>query len=731
MSLRIDAKIQALVQSILRSGSDNIRNFCIMAHVDHGKSTLADNLLSYGGLISEKANCVLDFRDDEEQRGITINSASVSFTYCRQKRAPETGTTDFLINLIDSPGHADFNSEVSKGLRGVDSALLVVDAAEGIKPQTITVAKQAVSEGLTVGLFINKLDKLVHKVGGDDVQLKQKLKQVINKVNELFHKLTGQTTYFCYKRNISIGSAKYKWGFSFESQAKTGLGLNHVLLCLKNSDDISLVKTMPLHEGILRMVTTAFPNPETGQRSKIKSMWASHIRAESDQTGQTLLAKYSYVRDCCTDAPLSAVVTFINNDKDLGLLVTIRVISGIFRKGSVVYIGGEQQKVNRIGLVMGKSMMEVSEVPAGGLALIQGIKSIKLGSTISQNLDFPPFDNITYTQEPVVTVSIRPIDHENDSALERILSNLVNQNGTLEYDFDEQHNEYVLSGVGDLQLQVEMDRIVANHGIKLKIGDLKLRYKEVLLSDGVTVVERSKLGHTDLTVNVIALNFNTSRALAELTGSVYYKLKNSGEALQDMGFSKEYIKSIVSINGGCIVRDLVRGRPYVGEIREHLAAGAKSAFSRGTLIGAPVSCMQVQLLDAALHRDKVYRGPGEICTTFRNAINRSTASSKKTILEPYNRYAVTVKYDDSFLSLAEAELMRRRAKCGESEYFEDVVQLKGIIPLRELKGLKDALLSQSQGSTQLQMSLHGYQPCNVAVRQKITFEMKGVNENEY
>ncbi len=723
MAFRLDDKQEKLVNNILKSGSENIRNFCIMAHVDHGKSTFADTLLTMGGLIGDKVDCAMDFHEDEARRGITINSASVSMVY------DEAGK-NYLINLIDSPGHVDFTSEVSKALRGVDSAILVVDASEGIKPQTITVSKQAIESGLTVGLFINKLDSLIAQVGIDKDKISARLDALVEKINELFFRLTGVEEYFNYetKKNITVGSGKGRWGYSRQSEEKTGLSLQYVLSTFKSVDgEKKMVEKTPLNRSVLMMVVDVFPNPRMNQMKKIRSLWNSYF---SDKSGESrkVLQPYSYVKDCSVTDPFSGVVTFISSDKNLGTLVSVRVVSGTLRKGLVLYLNGTSQyKINKVSLVMGKTFMDTEQIPAGGLGLIQGIKEAKLGATVSEDVNFPLFDNIKYTQEPVITNSLKAKDSANDHVLGEALCTLVNQSGTMAYYFDEAAKEYVLAGIGPLQLQVEIDRIIKNTGVALHIGQQKLKYREFLQSDGETIVQRSKLGHTDLTVCVKAVDLVQVQKLKALTSVETYKLKNSGPQLEEMGYSKDFIKSIVSIIDGCIIRDLVKGRPYVQEIYEHLSEGVREACSRGTQMDAPLCGMQVNLVDADLHPDKVYRGPSEICPTMRHAIRKSILNSKKTILEPYNTFSVQADYMDNHIALAESELMKRRSKFSQTQYCDDSVILQGLIPMRELK-TKDSehvsavLLGQSQGTTKMEMNLHGYLPCVDKVRDSIIAE---------
>jgi translation elongation factor EF-G len=223
--------------------------------------------------------------------------------------------------------------------------------------------------------------------------------------------------------------------------------------------------------------------------------------------------------------------------------------------------------------------------------------------------------------------------------------------------------------------------------------------------------------------------------LRELTSHETYKLKNSGPRLEELGYSKEFISSIVSITNGCILRDLVKGTQNVQEIYEHLTEGVRSACERGPLIRAQLCGLEVHLLEAKLHTDKVYRSPGEIIPTTRDAIFKSIEDSKKTILEPYNTYSVEANTTERDEIKARSSLLKRRALEDISEYFPDheIEVLRGIIPMRELKTsntqhISAELLSQSGGNTKMEMNLHGYVPCNEKNRDVIIAEFTAKSE---
>jgi elongation factor 2 len=191
---------------------EQIRNIAIAAHVDHGKTTLTDNLLAGAGMISDETagqQLMMDTEEDEQERGITIDAANVSMTH-------EWNDSNHLVNLIDTPGHVDFGGDVTRAMRAVDGALVVVDAIEGAMPQTETVLRQSLREGVKPALFINKVDRLINELREGPEEMQERLMDVIGDVNELIRGMTEEEDYdwtvSVEDGTVAFGSALYKWG---------------------------------------------------------------------------------------------------------------------------------------------------------------------------------------------------------------------------------------------------------------------------------------------------------------------------------------------------------------------------------------------------------------------------------------------------------------------------------------------------------------------------------------
>ena len=208
---------------------DHIRNIGIVAHIDHGKTTLSDNLLAGAGMISEELagrQLFMDSDEEEQARGITIDASNVSMVH-------EYGGEEYLINMIDTPGHVDFGGDVTRAMRAVDGAVVVVDAVEGTMPQTETVLRQALKEGVRPVLFINKVDRLINELKVDEQEMQIRLARVIDKVNKLIKGMNEKMYNAGWKLDaakgtVSFGSALYNWAVSVPYMKKSGVSFKDV-----------------------------------------------------------------------------------------------------------------------------------------------------------------------------------------------------------------------------------------------------------------------------------------------------------------------------------------------------------------------------------------------------------------------------------------------------------------------------------------------------------------------
>jgi elongation factor 2 len=228
---------------------EHIRNLAIAAHIDHGKTTLSDNLIAGAGMMSEELagkSRVLDFDEQESARGITINAASASMVH-------DIGGQDYLINLIDTPGHVDFGGDVTRAMRAVDGCIILACAVEGTMPQTETVVRQALKEKVRPVLFINKVDRLINELQIDGQEMMTRFEKIILKVNKLIsdfapEELRSKWQVSVADGTVAFGSAYYNWGMSVPYMQKSGLNFKDIFEHCHNDEQKELSKKAPIQD---------------------------------------------------------------------------------------------------------------------------------------------------------------------------------------------------------------------------------------------------------------------------------------------------------------------------------------------------------------------------------------------------------------------------------------------------------------------------------------------------
>src|SRR5512136_3219033 len=278
----------------------HIRNIGIVAHIDHGKTTLSDNLLAGAGIISEELagkQLFMDSDAEEQARGITIDASNVSMIHEYEKN-------EYLINMIDTPGHVDFGGDVTRAMRAVDGALVLVDAVEGTMPQTETVLRQALKEQVRPVLFINKVDRLVNELKVDEMEMQIRLGKVIDKVNKLIKGMNEEMYQKGWKidaanGSVAFGSALYKWAVSVPYMKKSGVSFKDVYEKCRDNDQKWLAKQSPICSVILDMVVHHLPNPLDAQKRRINVIWHGD---KTTPEGKAMLA-------CDPNGPVCLMVT--------------------------------------------------------------------------------------------------------------------------------------------------------------------------------------------------------------------------------------------------------------------------------------------------------------------------------------------------------------------------------------------------------------------------------------
>ncbi|MBI4210554.1 MAG: elongation factor EF-2 [Candidatus Diapherotrites archaeon] len=676
------------------------RNFVAETIVVHN-STLADSLIAASGLMSEELagqQRVMDYEDQEQERGITINAANISLLHTQ-------GGQEYLINLIDTPGHVDFGGEVIRAMRAVDGVILVVDAVEGVMPQTETVVRQALREYVRPVLFINKVDRLINELQLNEQQMQERFLKVISQVNGLISKnvpkgFEDEWSVKVQNGSVTFGSAYNKWAISVPRMATTGISFKQVYECLKSDNQKELAKMSKLSEAILEMVVTHLPNPLKAQKYRMPVIWKGE--AES-AIGKAMTA-------CDEKGQFAMMVTDVSVDKHSGDIATGRVYSGTISKGVKVNLIGSQKEVmtQKIGLFMGPDFVEAGTVPAGNIVALVGLKDVYAGETISDG-EIPPFESFMTEVEPVMTVSIEAKSTKDLPKLIEVIRQLTKEDPNLRATINQETGEHLLSGMGELHLEINQYRIEKHHNVAITVSTPIVVYHETINRESPTLESKSPNKHNKLKMYAEPIPHETLDKLikSHFEGKVKPKDKEKIAMFQEMGFDIDTSKKIWAVHNQCVLADGTKGIEALHEIRELVIQGFNDAMDAGPLAKEKCFGTMIVLKDATLHEDAIHRGPAQMLPTVTKGCYACMLSADPVFYEPKQTLTITVP--EAYLGAVSKELGARRTQITEMRQEGDSSIIIGKAPVKELIGFSSSIRGSTQGRALWTAEYAGYE----------------------
>jgi elongation factor 2 len=673
----------------LMDAPENIRNIAIAAHVDHGKTTLTDNLLAGAGMIADESagqQLAMDTEEDEQERGITIDAANVSMTHEYEDR-------NHLINLIDTPGHVDFGGDVTRAMRAVDGALVVVDAVEGAMPQTETVLRQALREGVKPALFINKVDRLISELQEGPEEMQQRLMGVIADVNELIRGMTEEMDELDEDWTVSVeggtvgfGSALYKWGVSMPSMQRTGMDFGEIIDLEQADKRRELHERTPLSDVVLDMVCEHFPNPVDAQPRRIPRIWRGDAESELADT----------MRMVNEEGELVLMVTDIGIDPHAGEIAAGRVFSGTIEKGQDLYVSGTAgtNRVQSVGIYMGGEREEVDRVPAGNIAAVTGLKDAIAGSTVS-SVEMTPFESIEHISEPVITKSVEAKSMDDLPKLIETLQQVAKEDPTIQIEINEDTGEHLISGQGELHLEVITQRIERNQGIPVNTGEPIVVYREAPQSESREVEGRSPNNHNRFYITVEPLDDDIVDAIKLGDASMDMPELERREELMKQGMDKDTAQNVEHMFNTNVFIDDTKGIQHLNETMELVIEGLEEALEDGPLAAEPVEGALIRLHDARLHEDAIHRGPAQVIPAVRRAVHNALMDAEIKLLEPIQEVRIDVPSEH--MGPASGEIQGRRGRVDDMYQEGDLMVVEGIAPVDEMIGFSSDIRSATEG----------------------------------
>ena len=671
-----------------------IRNLCIAAHIDHGKTTLSDNLIAGAGMMSEDLagkSRVLDFDEQESARGITINAASASMVHSVEG-------TDYLINLIDTPGHVDFGGDVTRAMRAVDGCFILACAVEGPMPQTETVVRQALKEKVKPVLFINKVDRLINELQVTPEDMMERFKETITKVNKLIRQFAPEEKKKEWQVSVgdgtvAFGSAYHNWGITVPYMAKSGISFKDIFEYCNNEQQRELAQKAPVHEVLLDMAVTKLPGPVEAQPYRIPNIWTGDL---DTPIGKAMVS-------CDPDAELAMMITKIWMDPHAGEVAVGRLYSGAINQGESVYAIGaaKPERVQQVSMMVGGDRITVPKVVAGNIAAITGIRSAAAGVTLSRDKDFTPFEAIRHYSDPVVTVAVEPKSMKDLPKFIDALRSLAKSDASLQVMTNQETGEALLAGMGELHLEITVYRLEEEQNIKVKVSPPIVVYRESVEGNnkGRSFEGKSPNRHNRFMMECEPLSTEVVAALREGhfgNGTVRSgDAKEIGNKFGEFGMDKDLMRKIYAINGTNVLVNDTKGIQGLHETRELIIEAFNEVCKKGPVADEPVMGMMVRLVDAKLHEDAIHRGPAQTIPAVRNGIKGAMLRARTVLMEPMQRSHVSVPND--WLGQVTREITNRRGIIEDMPSEGEATTVIGTLPVAETFGFSNDIRAASQG----------------------------------
>ena len=698
----------------------NIRNIGLVGHIDHGKTTLSDSLLSEAGFLSPDLAGearALDFLEEEQKRGITMKSANISLYYKSLE-----GYEPFLINLVDTPGHLDFSGKVTRALRLIDGVVVVVDAVEEIITQSETVIKQALQEGVRPVLFINKVDRLIRELKLSDEEIKKKYIRIIKSFNTLIerhaeHPYNKRWKVSPLAGNVAFGSALHKWGFTLSILEKSDIKFKDIRVRY-NKDTYSkesyadLAIYFPIHKAILEMVVDHLPNPIDAQKYRIAKIWDGDINSK---LGQKMF-------NCDPEGPLIICLSKVQADKH-GLVATGRIFSGNCVKKNEVFLLGENnyETIQRIAIFMGQRREQVDRIPVGNIVAIEGLKKIKSGETIieSDYIDnMVPFESVKYVTTPVVTVSIESEYLRDLDEMKRLIENLLIEDPNLKFEINEENGEFLLSGMGPLHLEVTAHEI-EKRGVNVSISEPRAVFKESCRYNSSLIKAISPNGQCSLELIIERLDNRTVRFFQNID----YKTIKPFNKLKEILKEKTQL-SDVEINKFWKCDEdqnvlIYQCESELNEFYKNLILEIIEKISlNGPLCGEKLAETKITITDLIIKKISEENAFSELSAMFYDAIKNGLNEAEIILLEPI--YHSIIQLPPGYIKVVTTILSKFSAKIksiDQEKDYQAIIEI--LIPVRNSIKFAEDIRSTTSGKAFWQNEFYAFMEVPIHKAKKI------------
>lgn len=668
---------------------NQIRNFGVIAHVDHGKTTMSDSLLASSGIISPSSAgrvLALDSMKLEQDRQMTIVQANVTLLY-------EQNNNEYVINMIDTPGHIDFTGRVTRSLRAIDGAVVVSDSVEGIMTQTETVTRQALEERVRPVLYINKIDRLIKELRLSPEKMQDWLANIIATFNGLIDTYAEQEYRDKWKVSIqdgsvSFGSAKDRWGFNIDIMKEKGISFKDIYETYQNGGDsiAQLAKKAPLADAVLGMVVKHHPPPHVAQKYRIPKIWKGDLKSE---IGQSIL-------NCDDNGPAVMMIVNMTIDPAVGPVSIGRLFSGTLKDGQQIHIidSKKQNRIQSVNFFMGNQREMVCELGAGNMPALLGVDA-RAGQTLSSTQNVEVFESINYVSEPVIKMAIEPKHPKDLPKLVEVLRKLTIEDPNLVIKIDEESGETIISGMGVLHLEIAIS-LIKDAGIDIVTSQPLINYRETVQKSTEPIMAKSPNRHNKIFMSVEPLENNIADMIRNGKINELKDKKEITKTLRENGWDSDRARNVMKIDPrGNIMVNGTKGVQYIQESSDSILSGFDEVMKEGPLAKEQVRNCKFIFTHFVPHEDTAHRGLSQLGPAARRACLGSFLMADPTILEPV--LGIEIRVPQDMIGNVATSLSGKRGKIIDMKQKGIVSIITGEIPASETFDLAEVLRGQTAG----------------------------------
>ncbi len=700
-----------------------IRNICTSAHIHHGKTAFTDNLLAAAGHMASKYAGDLEEgmqtwqHKDEQERLMTVDAANVSMIHHFQDH-------EYLINLIDTPGHVDFGGNVTRAMRAIDGTVVLICAVEGVMPQTETVVKQALRERVKPVLFINKVDRLVKELHLSPEKIQERFLKLIAGFNKLIEDIAEPQFKQAWKVSIldgsvAFGSARENWALSFAYMQKRNISFKDILKIYEMGEDERKAwvwENAPLHEVILDMVIRHLPDPIFAQNYRIPKIWHGELESEM---GKDLMT-------CNPKGKLAFVITRIVVDPRSGKDISAgRLFSGTLTSGTEVYLNNakQNQRIQNLYIYNGIKPELTDSIPSGNVCAISGVLG-NAGETVTTEPE-QAFEELKHIFEPVITKAIEPKKPSDLPKLIEVLRKVGREDPSIVIEINEETGENLISGMGELHLEIIENRIITEKGVEVKTSSPIVVFRECITKLSQEIEGKTPNKHNKFYFIVEPLTPEVYKLIKEGAvpeGRIKKKNLDIRAAFMSTGMDSKEAEQIKNIYNGNIFVDKTRGQVYLGEVLEMVFDMFEEVMRKGPLAREPCTGVKVIMTDINLHEDAIHRGPAQVYPAIREGIRGAMLTANPIMLEPMQIMLIEapVEYMGSVTKLVSS----MRGQLLDLNQEGALVFVKGKLPVMNMLGWSSDLRSATEGRGVSSLVDQSFERLPAELQMKVVQEIK-------